>query len=249
MYATSSHVQQVHHPPPHNHQPNVNGHPHPMQPNGSSLHQTPPPTQSHRSAPSAATKEPIVVVGIPSVSIQNNQLQVGNSQTSQCLCAASTCFVYCMRVGLSSYSDSTRSYTPLKVLGDGSFGTVWLCDWHGTLPPNTPLSPMQCGAGARPEWVGKRLVAVKRMKKKWEGGWDECKKLKELEVSGLHASQTSYSSLKSDIISRYGQYHSTLISSRYMTFSSCQHPKSCISFLNPWKGICTISSRLEKDGH
>jgi hypothetical protein len=41
---------------------------------------------------------------------------------------------------------------------------------------------MQCGAGARPEWVGKRLVAVKRMKRKWEGGWDECKKLKELEV-------------------------------------------------------------------
>ena len=77
---------------------------------------------------------------------------------------------------------STRSYTRLKNLGDGSFGTVWLCDWHGMLPPNTPLSPMQCGAGARPEWAGKRLVAVKRMKKKWEGGWDECQKLKELEV-------------------------------------------------------------------
>ena len=41
---------------------------------------------------------------------------------------------------------------------------------------------MQCGAGARPEWAGKRLVAVKRMKKEWEGGWDECQKLKELEV-------------------------------------------------------------------
>ncbi|EPQ60631.1 protein kinase, partial [Gloeophyllum trabeum ATCC 11539] len=76
---------------------------------------------------------------------------------------------------------STRSYTPLKVVGDGSFGTVWLCDWHGPLPPNTPLSAMQCGAGARPEWTGKRLVAVKRMKKKWEGGWEECRKLKELE--------------------------------------------------------------------
>ena len=82
----------------------------------------------------------------------------------------------------STFSGSKRSYTLLKVLGDGSFGTVWLCDWHGTLPPNTPLSPMQCGAGARPEWTGKRLVAVKRMKKRWEGGWDECSKLKELEV-------------------------------------------------------------------
>ncbi|KAF8489606.1 kinase-like domain-containing protein [Gautieria morchelliformis] len=76
---------------------------------------------------------------------------------------------------------STRSWTSLKVVGDGSFGTVWLCDWHGTLPPNTPLSPMQCGAGARAEWSGKRLVAVKRMKKKWEGGWNECRRLKELE--------------------------------------------------------------------
>ncbi|KAJ6610928.1 kinase-like domain-containing protein [Mycena sp. CBHHK59/15] len=76
---------------------------------------------------------------------------------------------------------STRSYTELKSLGDGSFGTVWLCDWHGNLPPNTPLSPMQCGAGAKPQWVGKRLVAVKRMRKKWEGGWDECQRLNELE--------------------------------------------------------------------
>lgn len=85
---------------------------------------------------------------------------------------------------LFSYPGSTRSYTPLKVLGDGSFGKVWLCDWHGTLPPNTPLSPMQCGAGAgaRPDWIGKRLVAVKLMKRRWEGGWDECQKLKELEV-------------------------------------------------------------------
>ena len=73
------------------------------------------------------------------------------------------------------------------MLGDGSFGTVWLCDWHGTLPPNTPLSPMQCGA-ARPEWAGKRLVAVKRMKKKWEGGWDECQKLKEIEASTVNHS-------------------------------------------------------------
>ncbi|KAF7320347.1 hypothetical protein MKEN_00819500 [Mycena kentingensis (nom. inval.)] len=103
-------------------------------------------------------KPPTILVGVPSVQIQNNQLVVGSSQ-----------------------SRSTRSYTELKSLGDGSFGTVWLCDWHGTLPPNTPLSPMQCGAGAKPEWSGKRLVAVKRMRKKWEGGWDECRRLKELE--------------------------------------------------------------------
>ncbi|KAG2752012.1 Pkinase-domain-containing protein [Suillus brevipes Sb2] len=134
------------------------------QTNGHTIHQTnghfhpPPPSQSHKSAASSQPKETVSVVGIPSVSIQNGKLQVGDS-----------------------HSSSHRSYTPIKTLGDGSFGTVLLCDWHGTLPPNTPLSPMQCGGGARPEWAGKRLVAVKRMKKKWEGGWDECKRLKELE--------------------------------------------------------------------
>ncbi|KAK7694672.1 hypothetical protein QCA50_001860 [Cerrena zonata] len=148
-----NHVQQGHNPPYNTHQqPNGhhnNGHP---QPNGNSHH--PPP---HKGAP-PAPKEPIHVLGIPSVTVENNQLMVGDSQSS-----------------------STRSYTPLKVVGDGSFGTVWLCDWHGTLPPNTPLSAMQCSAGARPEYANRRLVAVKRMKKRWEGGWDECKRLKELE--------------------------------------------------------------------
>ncbi|KAF5390236.1 hypothetical protein D9757_002954 [Collybiopsis confluens] len=118
---------------------------------------TPPTSSSPNPANNSRT---ISVIGVPSVHISNNRLVVGSASSS-----------------------STRSYTPLKVLGDGSFGTVWLCDWHGTLPPNTPLSPMQCGAGARPEWVGKRLVAVKRMKKRWEGGWDECQQLKELEAS------------------------------------------------------------------
>ncbi|KAH9950353.1 Pkinase-domain-containing protein [Amylocystis lapponica] len=129
---------------------------HNLQPNGPT-HQPPQPPQSRSAAP-PTPKDPVTVLGIPSVTVENNQLLVGDSQSS-----------------------STRIYTPLKVVGDGSFGTVWLCDWHGTLPPNTPVSAMQCGAGARPEYAGKRLVAVKRMKKKWEGGWDECKRLKELE--------------------------------------------------------------------
>lgn len=44
------------------------------------------------------------------------------------------------------------------------------------------MSTMQAVVGARPDYANMRLVAVKRMKKKWEGGWDECRKLKELEV-------------------------------------------------------------------
>jgi meiosis induction protein kinase IME2/SME1 len=45
------------------------------------------------------------------------------------------------------------------------------------------LSAMQCGAGSRPEWAGKRLVALKMMKKVWENGWDQAKTLGELAVS------------------------------------------------------------------
>lgn len=177
MYATSSHVHNGHNPPYYsNHFPN--GHQNSQR---SPVHPPPqniPPAPQRPAAP-AISKEPITVVGIPSVSIQNNRLVVGSSQTSK----SSLKSIDILKSSITI--DSTRSYTPLKVLGDGSFGTVWLCDWHGTLPPNTPLSPMQCGAGARPEWAGKRLVAVKRMKKKWEGGWDECQKLKELEVCTL----------------------------------------------------------------
>ncbi|KAJ9118257.1 hypothetical protein QFC22_004168 [Naganishia vaughanmartiniae] len=76
--------------------------------------------------------------------------------------------------------DAPRSYTSVKLVGDGSFGTVWLCDWASPLAPETKLSPMQCGAGARAEWVGKRLVAVKRMKRVWEGGWQQASQLGEL---------------------------------------------------------------------
>lgn len=75
-------------------------------------------------------------------------------------------------------------YTSVKLVGDGSFGTVWLCDWASPLAPETKLSAMQCGAGARADWVGKRLVAVKRMKRVWEGGWQQASQLGELVVSG-----------------------------------------------------------------
>ncbi len=78
-----------------------------------------------------------------------------------------------------------RQYTELKCVGDGSFGTVWLCDWHSPVKPDVLLSAMQCGAGARPEWAGKRLVALKRMKRVWEGGWDQAKTLGELVVSDI----------------------------------------------------------------
>ena len=142
----------------------------------------PPPAQQPHQNP----REPVTVVAVPSVTVEYNQLIVGDARTCQ-FNLINPFARFPLLTPLSFFLPflflaSTRSYTPLKVVGDGSFGTVWLCDWHGTLPPNTPLSAMQCGPGARPEYASKRLVAVKRMKKRWEGGWDECKKLKELEV-------------------------------------------------------------------
>ncbi|KAL7285325.1 hypothetical protein ACG7TL_000420 [Trametes sanguinea] len=173
----TNHVHQGHNPviPLHNPYPNhmSNGHAHQHHPLPNPPQPPPPQPSNHRSQPQAP-KERITVQGVPSVTVQNDELVVGDAQSSQYPLPPTLPLLF-------SRPRSTRSYTLLKVVGDGSFGTVWLCDWHGTLPPNTPLSAMQCGRGARPEYAGKRLVAVKRMKKAWAGGWDECKKLKELE--------------------------------------------------------------------
>jgi hypothetical protein len=89
MYATSSNPQQGHNP--HYDIPHIrisNGHASPSNQNGNSNHPPQPqpvaPTQSQRSAqPAAVAKEPITVVGVPSVSIQANHLVVGSSQSSQ----------------------------------------------------------------------------------------------------------------------------------------------------------------------
>lgn len=83
----------------------------------------------------------------------------------------------------------TRNYTVLREIGDGSFGTVWLADWHShlTLPPGTlPPAPSK-----RKEYLGKKLVAVKKMKKAFEGGWEECMNLKELRVRPLSSGEVT----------------------------------------------------------
>ncbi|KAG1774378.1 hypothetical protein EV702DRAFT_1200396 [Suillus placidus] len=90
----------------------------------------PQPSQSHKSTASSHQKETVSVIGIPSVSIQNGELQVHIALIHQ-----------------------SRPWVTVLLEQSG------------------------CVIGARPEWAGKRLVAVKRMKKKW-GGWDKCKRLK-----------------------------------------------------------------------
>ena len=69
------------------------------------------------------------------ITIQNNHLLIGNS--------LSRLFVKITPLHVSSLTRiSIQVHTRLKILGDGAFGTVSLCDWHGILPPSTPLSPM-----------------------------------------------------------------------------------------------------------
>jgi meiosis induction protein kinase IME2/SME1 len=74
--------------------------------------------------------------------------------------------------------EGPRDFTVIRDVGDGSFGTVCLADWKSPLPSGTLLSPMQHPT-TRPEYIGKRLVAIKKMKKPFPN-WEECMKLKEL---------------------------------------------------------------------
>jgi hypothetical protein len=101
---------------------------------------------------------------------------------------------------------------------------------------------MQCGAGARPEWTGKRLVAVKRMKRVWEGGWEQASKIGELVVSRLGY---SYVVLATDE-SMLHRFDSHSERSRITQPSSpCMTPffnlirKSSTLSLNAWKGTFT----------
>lgn len=199
-----------------------------------------PRTMSYRALPYQRTPQ-----RIPSTSsaYPPYQFKTANSKSAMLAQVCLLLFLHPLHlIPTSPPPGSHRSYTPIKTLGDGSFGTVLLCDWHGTLPPNTPLSPMQCGGGARPEWAGKRLVAVKRMKKKWEGGWDECKRLKELEVRFPPSSSTS----PHPPTSRSVQSPSTHASYPSTTSFSCQIPRSFTLFLRAWRAIYITSSRLEK---
>lgn len=85
------------------------------------------------------------------------------------------------KTAASLMREGPRDFTVIKAVGDGSFGTVCLADWRSPLPSGTMLSPMQHPT-TRPEYVGKRLVAIKRMKKPFKC-WEDCMKLKELKVS------------------------------------------------------------------
>lgn len=82
----------------------------------------------------------------------------------------------------SAFAGLQRSFTVIKNIGEGSFGSVFLCDWHGELPYEVPPSTTNINGVARPEWTGMHLVAVKKLKRRLQHGWDECQYLKEFKV-------------------------------------------------------------------
>lgn len=96
---------------------------------------------------------------------------------------------------------------------------------------------MQCGAGARPEWIGKRLVAVKRMKRVWEGGWQQASKLGEL-VVGFFSHVHMLDLIDLCIDSRFVNLGRIRQSFPFTTHFCCQTRKSFTLCLSVWKETC-----------
>ncbi|KAH7101970.1 kinase-like domain-containing protein [Auriculariales sp. MPI-PUGE-AT-0066] len=111
-----------------------------------------------------------------------------------------------------AHSYSERSWTQVKVVGRGSSSSVCLVDWHSRLPPGTHLSPMQCGAGARPEWNGKVLVTLKKMTKPCDDGWEEHKELQSLRSIPQH----------DNIISLYDLFLTPLTKQLFLVYESME---------------------------
>ncbi|WFD43943.1 non-specific serine/threonine protein kinase [Malassezia psittaci] len=79
---------------------------------------------------------------------------------------------------LAEQSRRPRDFTIIKSLGVGSFGTVYVADWHSALPSGAIVPAMQ-HSFTRPEYANKRLVAIKKMKKPFVH-WEDCIQLNEL---------------------------------------------------------------------
>jgi hypothetical protein len=131
----------------------------------------------------------------------------------------------------------------------------WLL-WYGqgrlalqlawALPPNRPISKMQSVVCSWPGYANLQLVAVKRMKRKWEG-WDECRKLKEFKV---RANAPFFGpSLANDRFActtnrHYWQYPLIQTSYPCMILFFFQSPRNSTSCLNQWRGTYINLSSL-----
>jgi hypothetical protein len=113
------------------------------------------------------------------------------------------------------------------------YGLALQLEWGGALP-NRPASKMQAVVGSRPEYANMQLVAVERIKRKWEG-WDECRRLKELEVRANAASSARPFNVLASLVRKSGITCNTP-SSKYHTpstilffFQSPRNSTSCLS--------------------
>lgn len=73
---------------------------------------------------------------------------------------------------------ANRDFSIIRELGNGSFGTVCVAEWRSALPSGTMVPAMQ-HSYTRPEYIGKCLVAIKRMNRRFYS-WDDCMRLNEL---------------------------------------------------------------------
>jgi hypothetical protein len=116
-------------------------------------------------------------VGIPHVSFHAGNLILGDSTTSNPF------VLYLPYTDNALFTGSHRSFSIIKTLGEGSFGSVFLCDWHSKLPHDAPPpSTSHLHDPASPQRARTHLVAVKKLKRKLDQGWDACQSLKELKV-------------------------------------------------------------------
>lgn len=85
-----------------------------------------------------------------------------------------------MRLDLldDSRLEAEREYVPIRKSGTGSFSSVFVVDWHSPLPTGTLVPAMQ-HSYTLPEYVGKRIVAIKKMKRSYKTLQD-CLSLNEL---------------------------------------------------------------------
>ena len=84
------------------------------------------------------------------------------------------------KVFINSFSapGSIRTYTPLKTLSQGPFGSVHVCHWHSTFPPcvEPPPLPTIARYGVERDLIALKIIPI--------GSGQDPNKLKELEVCG-----------------------------------------------------------------
>ncbi|KAH7097016.1 kinase-like domain-containing protein [Auriculariales sp. MPI-PUGE-AT-0066] len=110
------------------------------------------------------------VLATPSMTIDGGQVFIGDTQSCE---VTPVCLL-----ALTLLQARSAPGPMLKSLAKAP-SAPYFSSTGTLLPPGTCLSPMQ--SNARSEWNRKVLVALKRLTSPFDGGWDECRRLKELQ--------------------------------------------------------------------